>query len=871
VITVSINARFFIINQLDLGRTRNLNMADYPISNVPRRVQYVNTGVGPYLFNFEILTQTDIAVYRGSTLLTLTTDYSVTINSNGTGSITLVTAGTGNITIVGARAIQRTSDYTTNGDLFANTLNVDLDSQTIYSQQIAETADRSVKVPPYAASTTGLTVNPEANKLLGWDSTGTNLINIDSSTLATIATYATAYADVFVSNGSTVVYTLTRNPGSIYNLDVSIDGVTQEPIRDYTLSGSTITFTSTIPNLSRILIKYKEGLPNVTADSQDIRYLPAGTSTATNVQAKLRETVSVKDFGAVGDGVTDDTAAIQAAVDYAISISQSASYRIFSQDGGTSSNGYASVYFPMGVYKIAQANGVVIPAPMVTNRQACIAFDAEQGAVVIGNGGPIVAGTNIGFNFTGGAKKNIFRKLMFGYFGTAISFNSSNTNFGELLVESCESANNVTFIDTVAFASSRSTLVNIHDTYCFDTEVFIKHYTDVMNIKNCWIYAKRDSLTAPFYLSGDGNVTIENTFFIPHGIQTTPINNSRWIDMVCDSTQSVAAERSLRFLNIKGCRISSESTRPFIWFYDNLTGPAETSITGGYLKLPSITIEDSFYAGNGRPLVTYIQGYPGSVNFRNVKGGLVSDGLVSANASGTYGGVPNTTYPVPSVPGTLTYHAITIDEATRLGFSNIFNAQAKKLVDPLLEAFLYDSTSQTSKFKRSIYENIDYRLVGETAPGAGTGFVKVTLPIYFDNTHTVPNRDILSFILVTVSDANGEVANKKYYRSQATTLVTIVGGDNGGTPTRRIVTTTLQDGQGGATLSASAVPSVFWGSGDTGSADIDPTTAPGTATRITATWFGRYTDENRKFAWAYIIPLSGMRDNYAWAQQQDLW
>lgn len=83
-----------------------------------------------------------------------------------------------------------------------------------------------------------------------------------------------------------------------------------------------------------------------------VGFLQSGTGgVATTVQTKLRESVSVKDFGAKGDGTTDDTAAIQAAI-----------------------NTLKRVYVPKGVYRVtstlnikpATAWGVFGPGAIIT-------------------------------------------------------------------------------------------------------------------------------------------------------------------------------------------------------------------------------------------------------------------------------------------------------------------------------------------------------------------------------------------------------------------------------------------------------------------------------------------------------------------------
>lgn len=231
---------------------------------------------------------------------------------------------------------------------------------------------------------------------------------------------------------------------------------------------------------------------NAGISAAKLTYAQAG-AVARTVDSKLKDWVSVKDYGAVGDGVTDDTSAIRAAV--------------------TASN---AVYFPPGVYRIREA--------ILIHRSGVVLFGAGAGVSVIvmydastlANYSAIDVRTSRANNGAGGSITDVTIRDL------TIDGNKANrsTTAGNGIIILCDSAHQI----------QRTRIKGVVITDCVGFGILLEGYNNGLNdgnkventvVDGCSVFGNRGIGLSQFKTN---NSTIVNNVFGSNGLENLTID-----------------------------------------------------------------------------------------------------------------------------------------------------------------------------------------------------------------------------------------------------------------------------------------------------------------------------------------------------------
>lgn len=237
-----------------------------------------NDSASSFAFSFKVFADSDIRVVETvistgvETDLVLNTNYIVTRNvdqdNNPGGSITYKVGGvttalpsTKKLTIVGDFDYAQPTDIPNGGAFFANVIETALDRVTMLIKQLKERVDNALTLPVSVSGVSAELPAPESTAIIGWNEDANALRNYSSAELAGSIATVDWRTDIFDGDDATLEFPLAKAPGVASNCDVAISGVVQTADVDYTVVGTTITFTTAPPaGTGNVVVRYGSSL-----------------------------------------------------------------------------------------------------------------------------------------------------------------------------------------------------------------------------------------------------------------------------------------------------------------------------------------------------------------------------------------------------------------------------------------------------------------------------------------------------------------------------------------------------------------------------------------------------------------------------------
>jgi len=215
--------------------------------------------------------------------------------------------------------------------------------------------------------------------------------------------------------------------------------------------------------------------------------------------AEPAASLSVADFGAKGDGVTDDTQAIQKALDAAIKSARRA------RSGGTGALTTPEVVIPSGIYLISKT----------INMPSCITLRGRRRPILKAASDELVMFKGVGW-------RTRFDGLTFFGGRTHIQFEGQ-------IDQGLMSINECSFTDSSGISlimDIRSIIVKIENTHFTNNAQVLRTTSDMTFIRDCWI-------TALSKLPDVAMIETRGDQMVVEGLAGVPLNKAvkqRWID-----------------------------------------------------------------------------------------------------------------------------------------------------------------------------------------------------------------------------------------------------------------------------------------------------------------------------------------------------